>query len=247
MDLFTPSKSEWTIEEMVAQLGLSHSTVYRYLRSLLSVGLVFSVRPGHYLLGPGIIHYDRLFRLADPLIDAAQPVLRSLASEFDMSGVLFIARIFRSHLMSMLEQRLGLAEFMNSYDRGRFMPLYQGAPPLVILAYMPIRNLKRAFMEAHQASADPLAEWLQFRRELRITRRRGYAIDHGAIDQHAVYISVPLFQMDGGVAGSLTIGMQKRSAALALDSVIQKLRAAAQRIGQQMEAAQMNLQMPNPA
>ena len=137
MDLFTPERPEWTIEDIMAELDLSHSTAYRYVRSLVSVGLVFSARPGRYLLGPGIIHYDRQFRLADPLIQAAQPILRSLASELESPGLLFIGRVYRDHIMSMLEQRLGVLEFASSYDRGRFMPLYVGAPPLVILAHLP--------------------------------------------------------------------------------------------------------------
>lgn len=231
MDLFTPQRPEWTIEEMAPQLGLSHSTVYRYVRSLVSVGLALSVRPGRYLLGSGIIHYDRQLRLADPLIHAAQPVLRSLASELEASGVLFIARMHRNYVMSMVEQRIGLEEFAFSYDRGHFMPLYRGAPALVILAYTPIRNLKRPFLEAHRTSASPLAEWRQFRRQLRITRTRGYAIDIGEVDAHMLYVSVPLLQSDGTVAGSLTLGTPKEPAVAHIDSIVARLLAASEKIG----------------
>lgn len=234
MDLFTPRRPEWTIEEIVAQAGLSHSTVYRYVRSLVSVGLVFSARPGRYLLGPGIIHYDRQFRLADPLIHSAQPMLRSLAAELEAPGVLFIARVYRSHVMSMVEQRIGLAEFACSYDRGQLMPLYRGAPSLVILAHTPIRNLKRAFLDAHRASGDPLGEWRQFRRQLRMTRSRGYAVDTGDIDAHATYVSVPLLRSDGGAAGSLTLGAPNERAAASIDAFVAKLRGASQQIGEQL-------------
>ena len=233
MDLFTPQRPEWTIEAMMAQLGLSHSTVYRYVRSLLLVGLVFSVRPGRYLLGPGIIHYERQLRLADPLVHSAQPILRNLAAELDPPGVLFIARVYRSHVMSMMEQRIGLTEFACSYDRGQFMPLYRGAPSLVMLAYMPIRNLKRGFLDAHRAHADPLGEWRQFRRQLRMTRTRGFAVEIGEIDTHAMYVSVPLLHRDGDVAGSLTLGTSKERASSEIDDIVAKLRNASQQIGEQ--------------
>lgn len=234
MDLFTPQRPEWTIEEMMAQLGMSHSTVYRYVRSLLSVGLVFSARPGRYLLGPGIIHYDRQFRLADPLIHSAQPLLRSLAAELDAPGVLFIARVYRSHVMSMVEQSIGLAEFACSYDRGQLMPMYRGAPSLIILAHTPIRNLKRAFLAAHETSTDPLEEWRQFRRQLRMTRTRGYAVDIGDIDAHAMYLSVPLLRRDGGVAGSLNLGAPKQRATSSIDALVARLRGVSQQIGEQL-------------
>lgn len=236
MDLFTPERPEWTVEDIMAELRLSHSTVYRYVRSLVSVGLVFSVRPGRYLLGPGIIHYDRQFRLADPLIHAAQPILRSLAGELEPPGLLFISRVYRDHLMSMLEQRLGTVEFASSYDRGRFMPLYLGAPPLVILAHLPIRNLKRGFLQAHESSGEPWERWRRFRREMLLTRRRGFAVDDGAVDAHAQYVSVPLLRFDGGVTGSLTFGMPRARGATAVDDMAAMLHSAAQRLAQKLDA-----------
>jgi DNA-binding IclR family transcriptional regulator len=202
---------------------------------LVAVGLVFSVRPGRYLLGPGIVHYDRQLRLADPLIQIAQPILWRMAGELEPPGILFIARVYRSHLMSMIEQRLGFTAFETSYDRGRFMPLYRGAPPLAILAHTAIRNLRAGFIEAHAASADPLEEWRQFRRQLRDTRRRGCAIESGGVDTHATYISVPLLQQDGGVAGSLNLGLPRRSST-SVDAIVPKLQKAASRIGKRLES-----------
>lgn len=58
-----------------------------------------------------------------------------------------------------------LTDFASSYDRGQLMPLYRGAPPLVILAHTPIRNLKRGSLRAHQNEADPHAAWRLFRRQ----------------------------------------------------------------------------------
>ena len=79
MDLFTPERPEWTVEDACAALGQSESTVYRYFRSLSASGLIFSIRPGRYLLGPGIVHYDRQLRLSDPLLRAAEPTFREIA------------------------------------------------------------------------------------------------------------------------------------------------------------------------
>jgi DNA-binding IclR family transcriptional regulator len=230
MDLFTSARPEWTIEAMAAELHLSTSTVYRYVRSLMSAGLVLSVRPGRYLLGPGIVHYERQLRLADPLIRAAQPILRNLAGEFPPPGVLFIGRAHHGHVMSMLEQSLGFSEFATSYDRGRFMPLYRGAPALAILAHQPIRNLKRGFLNAHHDSPDAAESWRQLKRQLRITRSQGYSLDAGTIDGQTAYISVPLLQLDGGVAGSLTLGLPLAAVSDSPEPLAATLRHAAQRI-----------------
>lgn len=230
MDLFTSARPEWTIEAVAAELQLSPSTVYRYVRSLMSAGLVFSVRPGRYLLGPGIVHYERQLRLADPLIRAAQPILRNLAGELPPPGVLFIARAHRGHVMSMLEQSVGFTEFPTSYDRGRFMPLYRGAPALAILAHQPIRNLKRGFLQMHRDSSDAAESWRQFKRQLRITRSRGYSLDEGTVDDQTAYVSVPLLQPHGGVAGSLTLGLTLAAVTGSPEPLAVMLRDTAQRI-----------------
>jgi DNA-binding IclR family transcriptional regulator len=229
MDLFTPTRPEWSIEEMVTELRLSHSTVYRYVRSLVSVGLIFTVRQGRYLLGPGIVHYDRQLRLADPLIHAAQPILRQLANELPAPGLLFIARVHRDHVMSMFEERIGFTDFPTSYDRGKLMPLYSGAPALAILAHLPIRKLKRAFLKAYRTS-DAAEAWSRLRRQLRITRNRGYAIDTGGIDPELTYLAVSLLHPDGGVAGSLTLGMQTETSSDSIASRAAQLNDAAGQI-----------------
>jgi DNA-binding IclR family transcriptional regulator len=237
MDLFTPDQPEWAMDAIISRLELSPSTVYRYVRSLVSVGLIFSARPGTYLLGPGIAHYDRQFRLADPLIRASQPILRSLAAEFMMPGILFIARMYRRKLMSMAQQLLTFDDFPTSYDRGRLLPMDAGAPALAISAYTPIRTLKKDFIASH-AEPDREAAWRAFKRELRATRGRGHAHDAGGIDTHATYLAVPLFRGDGEVAGSLALGVARERATPAwVVLAVGKLTAAVGQIQSAIESS----------
>lgn len=237
MDLFTPTAAEWTIDAMATELALSPSTIYRYVRSLVAVGLLFSARPGAYLLGPGIAHYDRQFRLADPLVLASEPVLRELAGEFSGPGVLFIARIYRHHLLSMVEQPLGLAQFATSYGRGQLMPMDAGAPALAISAHTPIRVLRREFLGAEIGSSRA-EDWRAYKRRLRAVRAQGYAVDHGGADPHASYLSVPVFRGDGVAVASLTLGVPDlRADAAALDALIRRLTEAAALIQRTIESA----------
>jgi DNA-binding IclR family transcriptional regulator len=236
MDLFTPAAAEWTIDAMVGELGLSPSTIYRYVRSLVAVGLLFSARPGAYLLGPGIAHYDRQFRLADPLVLASEPVLRRMAGEFSPPGVLFIARIYRHHLLSMVEQPLGLVHFATSYGRGQLMPMDAGAPALAISAHTPIRVLRREFLGAGSGSARA-EDWRAYKRRLRTVRAQGHAIDHGGIDAHASYLSVPVFRSDGAAVASLTLGVPAQPDATLLAQFAGRLAESAGLIQRTIESS----------
>lgn len=208
IDLFTPEAPDWTVEAIALRLQLSGSTAYRYVRSLTNAGLIFSVRPGHYLLGPGIIYYDRLLRLADPLIRHAEPLLRELSMRFDMPGVLFVARMHHQHVMPILEVPLTHVRFPTRYLRGALIPVALGAPELAILAFQPIRSVKRHHLNANPGShARSSDAWRALKRAMRETRSRGYALDLGGIDPGVAYIAAPLRRSDDSITGSLVLGM----------------------------------------
>ncbi len=210
IDLFSPDRSSWTVEEAARELNLSESTAYRYFRSLSASGLIFSVRPGQYLLGPGIIQYERRLRISDPLSRHARPVLRDLAAQYSMPGVVFISRIFREHVMSMFEAQLSKIPMDISYDRGRLMPLFAGAPALAILAYTPIRTVQRMFTLRSERGAprNDIDVWLQLKRQMRRIRQVGYSIDRSQIDPGISYISVALGGQNNDIVGSLTLATE---------------------------------------
>ncbi|WP_449487308.1 helix-turn-helix domain-containing protein [Streptomyces griseorubiginosus] len=137
MDLFTPEQPEWTVEQACVAMGQSESTVYRYFRSLAAVGLIFSIRPGRYLLGPGIIHYERQLRLSDPLIRAAEPAVVKMAAEYAEQGLIFLSRIYRDSVMTTHEHRISAEPFPEgAFGRGRLAPLFRGAPGLALLSFL---------------------------------------------------------------------------------------------------------------
>lgn len=204
MDLFTPERPEWTVEEACAVLGQSESTVYRYFRSLTAVGLIFSIRPGRYLLGPGIVHYDRQLRLSDPLLRAAEPAMLQLARRITQPGRIFISRIHRGHVMAVHELRLGSSSFPEgTFARGRLAPLFAGPPALAMLAFMDVRAVRALFKSAGGDAAD----WTSLKRRMRSIRATGYDLGVDDPDIGAIMVSVPLKQDDGGIAGSLSLAI----------------------------------------
>ncbi len=205
LDLFSPERAEWTVEEASAFLGQSESTVYRYFRSLADFGLILSIRPGRYLLGPGIVHYDRQLRTSDPLVLAAEPAIEEIARDFLVPGMVFISRIFRDHVMSIHEHRLGVGSLPEgTFARGRLAPLFSGPPGMAILASLEARAARALHRKIETGDTD----WLAIKRQMRAIRASGYAISFDKPDPGMVYISVPLKHDDGGVAGSLSVGLR---------------------------------------
>ncbi|MFJ6651448.1 IclR family transcriptional regulator [Microbacterium sp. NPDC091313] len=201
IDLFSPERPEWTVEEACAVLGQSESTVYRHFRTLTSAGLIFSYWPGRYLLGPGIAHYDRQLRLSDPLLRTAESALTELATEFSGPGSLFVSRLFRDHVMTMHEHRIGAGLAEGVFARGRLAPLFGGAPAFAIVSFLEVRAV-RAMHRRSGADADG---WLEIKRRMRAVRAQRYALGVDEPDTGVTHVSVPLLQVDGGVIGSLSL------------------------------------------
>ncbi|MGW2571553.1 IclR family transcriptional regulator [Streptomyces sp. NPDC001537] len=204
MDLFTPERPEWTVEQACVAMGQSESTVYRYFRSLVAVGLIFSIRPGRYLLGPGIIHYERQLRLSDPLIRAAEPAVVRMAAEYAEPGLIFLSRIYRDSVMTTHEHRIGAEPFPEgAFARGRLAPLFQGAPGLALLSFLEVRTVRSIYQRVDSGDAD----WLVFKRRMRAVRGLGYAVGVDDPDPGVLHVSIPLKQDGHGIAGSLTVAL----------------------------------------
>lgn len=204
MDLFTPERPEWTVEEACVALGQSESTVYRYFRSLTAAGLIFSIRQGRYLLGPGIVHYDRQLRASDPLLRAAESTFLDIAGEYAGPGSVFISRIYRDQVMAMHEHRLGAAPFPEgTFARGKLAPLFCGAPAFAMLSFMQVRAVRTMF----QKTGGSDTEWLDIKRRMRTIRTLGYAVSLNDPDPEVLIVAAPLMQEGGGIAGSLCLAL----------------------------------------
>ncbi|MEW2558671.1 IclR family transcriptional regulator [Streptomyces griseorubiginosus] len=204
MDLFTPEQPEWTVEQACVAMGQSESTVYRYFRSLAAVGLIFSIRPGRYLLGPGIIHYERQLRLSDPLIRAAEPAVVKMAAEYAEQGLIFLSRIYRDSVMTTHEHRISAEPFPEgAFGRGRLAPLFRGAPGLALLSFLEVRTVRSIYQRVDSGDA----EWLAFKRRMRAVRGLGYAVGVDDPDPGVLHVSIPLKQDGHGIAGSLTVAL----------------------------------------
>jgi DNA-binding IclR family transcriptional regulator len=235
IDLFTPEEPEWTVERACAVMGQSESTVYRYFRSLAAVGLIFSIRPGRYLLGPGIIHYERQLRISDPLIRAVQPSMVEIAAEYVGPGLIFVSRIYRDSVMTTHEHRLGAEPFPEgTFARGRLAPLFHGAPGLAILSFLEVRAVR----SIHQRVEPREVEWTEFKRRMRAVRGVGYAVGLEDPDPGALHVSVPLKQEGLGIAGSLSLALASGpDDAAVVDKAAALLAAAAEEIGQRARAS----------
>jgi DNA-binding IclR family transcriptional regulator len=225
LDLFTEEEPVWTADALIARLGTTRSTIYRYLRALVASGFLAPVGGGGYGLGPRLIELDRQIRVSDPLLRAAPPVMA--AQREAVAGTQLLCRYYGVRVLSIYEDRSD-PRIETSFDRGRPFPLFRGAASRAILAHLPQAQLQRLFLNhaGEIAAAGYGTTWPEFRDAMKAVRRRGYAV-LSDIDPEVIGVSAPIFAAPDVVTASLVLARLKREvterdieylAGLALDS-----------------------------
>jgi DNA-binding IclR family transcriptional regulator len=243
LDVFTPAAPVWSAEDLIHQSGCSRSTCYRYIRALQGAGLLTPVANGSYVLGPRLMALDRQMRMCDPVYTAGGPPMQELALRTGHSALLCI--LFSETVMCVREEiRPGAPQGL--FSRGQKRPLLAGAASKIILANLPLHQLRRLYAKHRGsiAAAGLGADWPSFRKTLRQIRRDGYCMTVGEFSPGVVGIAAPLFNRDGHVLGSLGIAMLESNAdrsqfpALA-GAVMEAARQATERIGSGQHGADL--------
>jgi len=214
LNLFTVEKYEWTVEDAAREIGVSVSTAYRYFRELCKAGFLDPFSGNKYILGPAVIENDRKIRLTDPLIKVGRPAMQRLEDRSGGMGIAILCRIYRNCVMCVHQEPRTVSDNAISYERGRPMPMFQGASSKVIFANLHPRSA-RWFFERYPAEireAGLGSDWETVRANLRRIRKAGVHVTHGDVDSGRVGIAAPVFGPDGNVIGSVTVAITEADA-----------------------------------
>lgn len=206
LKLFTLEQPEWAVEDIATALRVSVSTAYRYVAALTEAGLLVAAASGRYVLGPAIIQYDRQIQLTDPLLRIAKPIMADIARFAPADSTVLLCRIFREAVLCVHQVGGPDGQARVSYERGRPMPLFRGATSKIILAHLPLRDLRRLYAthRAEVAQAGLGKDWEVFRDALAGMRKAGHAVTHAEVDPGQIGIAVPVLDGHRHVLGSLS-------------------------------------------
>lgn len=196
-----------SLSDLVEQLGVARSTVYRILNSLAAHGLVARVNGGAtYQLGPRFIELARRISPgADraTLVEAAHPIMQSAADRIRESFKLSAPE--GDEMLTILATP-SPAEYAISVRVGSRSPKHVGASGKLALAY-----------SADQAIAEYCAKGLPARTahtitdpdvlmdELRRIREDGYAEDNLESSQGLRAMAAPVFDAAGVLVAAVSV------------------------------------------
>lgn len=204
LDVFTEDRLEWTPEELMAELGYSRPTIYRYLKSLKEAGLLTSTPDARFTLGPRVVELDFLLRKSDPLILIGQAHLQWLVSRYPCSAL--IVRWYRTKLLCVASE-CSTPNPLSSYPRGRPMQLARGAISRAIMAFLPHRQLEKTIAKNLGELSDiglgsTVADVMK---SMRKVRKAGVAIGHGEVTPGVVGIAAPVLNVGNIPIAALSV------------------------------------------
>ncbi len=195
---------ELTATELAAWTGEPLSSIYRLVRSLARIGwLDRGVRKGGYRLGLLFLSVGSVLEDAIDIRIAALPALRHLVAETGATSFLCVRRAGRAVCVERIE---GSTVRSVALELGNSLPLYSGAAPRALLAYLPLAEqlavLRDAVPQPGDPDRPPPAAVLA---DADASRSAGYTVSDGDVTPGIAALGVPVFNHRGDLAAAISI------------------------------------------
>lgn len=197
LNYFTLHKTRWGVRELAREIGRSPSVVQRALNLLEEEGYLFQEALGRtYQLGFRCIELGHLANESRQFSQIAAQCLKSVVEESGETVFIYRRRGDTS-VCSYIQESLQHIRFTATV--GESLYLHQAPFTQITLAFMTAEG-KEDYLTRHNLHDDhALTETLDK------YQQQGYASSHEAWQPHTQGLSVPLFNAQKEVAGSLCI------------------------------------------
>lgn len=203
---FTGRRSMLTLSDVAERVGLGTSTTHRLLRSLVAHGLLKRDDASKgYSLGPTVLRLAQAAAGAMDVRELARPVMLRLRDAAGETVGLHLLRDARHRVV--VDQVESHQALRRTYtELGEPIPLHQGAPGKVLLAFRPPTD-QAAVLAGPLEAANPqtIVDADALRAELDDIRLRGYGFSHGERVSGIHTVAVPVFDHAGAAVASLSV------------------------------------------
>jgi DNA-binding IclR family transcriptional regulator len=196
---------EASAADLAAVLGEPLSSVYRLLQSLTTTGWVDrGSRRGAYRLGLSLMTIGGLVEDHLDIRDASLPSLRELVDATNLTSFLCVRRGPRAVCLERIE---GYAVQSLAMLLGGSLPLYAGAAPRALLAFLPVAEQSAILKDTSQQLRDdpPRPDDQDIIADIARIRAAGYSVSDGDVTPGIAALGAPVFNHRGEVQGALSL------------------------------------------
>jgi DNA-binding IclR family transcriptional regulator len=195
-----------TIRELVTQLKLPRTTIYRILNSLQSHSMVRRDEDGAYHLGRRLLGLaSHVAASASPtdVLAFATPVLEGLSAELGEGSKL---SVIDDDGVLVLAAAQGRRPYALSVTPGQRMPLHAGAASKLLLAYQDEADIDLYLSRPLEGyTPRTITDPRRLRSELARIRRLGWSQDKGESGPSILAFAAPVFDPEDRLAAAVSV------------------------------------------
>ena len=204
LECFLASES-LSFNEICKKTNLSHGTVYRIINTLINRNFITKdYKSDKYIIGKGVFILG-LFALKNYEFEKiVHPALEELAlntketanaSIFYDNSIIFVDSVKSSYSVKM-DVKIGQRTFINSSASGK-----------AILSYFEQEKIDEILKNSSlpKLTVNSITDKEQFKKELEIVRRKGFALDNEEEEIGLKCVGGPVFNYKGSVEGAISI------------------------------------------
>jgi DNA-binding IclR family transcriptional regulator len=223
--------------DLADRCELPPSTTYRLLADLERHGLVTRAGRRGTTLGLWVLELARSVedRLGSELVEPARGVMAALAEEHGETAILTAPG--GTHAMCLASVESLQHAMRLSYERWRSVPMHLGASGKVLLAHLDDAHAERilAAPPPHPAGGPQIAD-ATLRAQIAATRRDGYLVTDGELDEGATAVAAPVLDARRRPVAALSLAGPTTRIRAALDAIVPAVVAGAGTIAARLGA-----------
>lgn len=234
LELFTREKSRLTLRDVSERSGLTKPTALRLLNTLESNGFLMRDKSKAYCLGLRFLEFGNAVAERLDIRSAALPHMDELLLTVDQA----VNLVIRDGLEGVYIEKRETSHPVRMYTRiGRRAPLYAGACPRALIAFLPdaeLQELLPKFALAAQTTSTPRSiEDLE--EKIKRERKLGYCFSQGELFDGTAAIAMPVRDHSRKVVGAVSVsGSNVSFGAEKLEYLVRHLSRCAEAISAEM-------------
>lgn len=223
-----------TLQELVRMTKQPKTSVHRMVLSLEESGFLSRNQTGAFELGLAFLQFGHAVAERLDIRKIALPIMQQLKEEIGEA----VNLIIRDGNEAIYVEKVDTTEAVRVYTAiGRRAPMYGGACPRILLAYLPLDQCERYLntVDLVPIANNTITDMDTLRQVLIESRQNGYSISHSELANYTSAVASPIFDHIGQVVAGLSIvGPENRFKAENLPRLIQKTKAATLEISKKL-------------
>jgi DNA-binding IclR family transcriptional regulator len=205
IDCLNDDSDFYRASDIARRLNVNRTRVFRILKTLEGRGYIdYDPDTQAYRLGVKFLHIGENVRERLDLRREAEPILVELARKTGDSAHLLI---LQGHRAVTIDRRQGKNRLQVASPIGQAIPLYVGASPKLLLAYLVEEERERAIqsIKFEPYTKNTITNARDLRQALEKIRQQGYSIDEEDFELGAYAIAAPVRDDSGRVVAGITL------------------------------------------